>query len=84
MIINKIVGILLFLGALPLPGEYYELLRIIVSIMAIINIFKAYYIFIPILILFNPIMPVYLYSKALWVIIDIISGFVFIATSEKD
>jgi len=72
------------LGALPLPGEYYELLRIIVSIMAIINIFKAYYIFIPILILFNPIMPVYLYSKALWVIIDIISGFVFIATSEKD
>lgn len=81
---NKITGIFLFLGALPLPGEYYELLRIVVSIMAAINIFKGLYVFIPILILFNPIMPVYLYSKLLWVVIDIISGFVFMAASDEE
>ena len=84
MNMNKITGILLFIGVLPLPGEYYDLLRVIVSIMAIIHIYKGSYVFIPILVLFNPIMPVYLYSKPLWVIIDIISGLVFMAASEED
>ena len=81
---DKIVAIMLFLGALPLPIEYYDILRWAVSIAAIINIFKERYIFIPVLVLFNPIMPVYLYSKPLWVIIDIISGFVFMAASEEE
>lgn len=81
---NKIVAIMLFLGALPLPMDYYSILRLAVSIAAIINIFNERYIFIPVLVLFNPIIPVYLYSKAAWVIIDIISGMLFWALSEDE
>ena len=81
---NKIVAIMLFLGALPLPMDYYSILRLAVSIAAIINIFNERYIFIPVLVLFNPIIPVYLYSKAAWVIIDIISGMLFWAFSDEE
>jgi hypothetical protein len=81
---NKILAIMLFLGALPLPIEYYDILRFVVSIAAIINILNERYIFIPVLVLFNPIIPVYLYSKAAWVIIDIISGMLFWAFREEE
>ena len=80
---NKIVAIMLFLGALPLPMDYYSILRLAVSIAAIINIFNERYIFIPVLVLFNPIIPIYLYSKAAWVIIDIIDGMLFWAFSDE-
>ena len=79
---NIIIAIMLFLGVLPLPIEYYDILRVVVSIAALINIFRGSYIFIPILILFNPIMPVYLYSKPLWVVIDIVSGLIFMNVDE--
>ena len=36
----------------------------------------------PILILFNPIVPVYLYDKGLWTMIDIASGIAFWYESE--
>ena len=81
---NIIIAIMLFLGVLPLPIEYYDILRVVVSIAALINIFRGNYIFIPILVLFNPILPVYLYSKPLWVIIDIVSGMFFWAASEDE
>ena len=81
---NIIIAIMLFLGVLPLPIEYYDILRVVVSIAALINIFRGNYIFIPILVLFNPILPVYLYSKPLWVIIDIVSGMLFWAASEDE
>ena len=84
MNINKIVGMLLFIAVLPLPIEYYEILRIIVSIAALINIVQERYIFVPVLIIFNPIMPVYLYDKAIWAIIDIVSGLLFWAAGEND
>ena len=82
---NKITGILLIIGALPLPIEYYDFLRIFVSIMAALNLFRGgTYLFIPILVLFNPILPIYLYSKILWVIIDILSGIVFLGAFDED
>jgi hypothetical protein len=81
---NIIIAIMLFLGVLPLPIEYYDILRVVVSIAALINIFRGSYIFIPILILFNPIMPVYLYSKPLWVVIDIISGLIFMNVDKDE
>ena len=81
---NKIIGILLFVAVLPLPMGYYDLLRIIVSIGAVLNIFGGRSIFIPILIIFNPIIPVYLYDKAIWAIIDIVSGMIFFASDEEE
>ena len=73
---------MLFLGALPLGGGYYDLLRIVVSIAALINVLRGSFLFIPILILFNPIVPVYLYDKGLWTMIDIASGIAFWYESE--
>ena len=81
---NIITAIMLFLGVLPLPIEYYDILRFVVSIAALINIFQERYIFVPVLVLFNPIIPVYLYDKAIWVIIDIVSGLLFWSASEND
>mgnify|MGYP004168233471 FL=1 len=80
----RIVSIMLFLAVLPLGSGYYDLLRIVVSIAAAVNIYRGSYIFIPILILFNPIIPVYLYDKSVWAIIDICSGLVFWNLSEND
>ncbi len=81
---NAITAIMLFLGVLPLPIEYYDILRFVVSIAALINIFQERYIFVPVLVLFNPIIPVYLYDKAIWVIIDIVSGLLFWSASENE
>ena len=80
----RIVSIMLFIAVLPLGSGYYDLLRLVVSVAAAVNIFRGSFIFIPILILFNPIIPVYLYDKAVWVIIDIVSGLVFWNLSDHD
>jgi len=50
--------------------------------------FKQYYfslIFLFILILFNPVFPIYLYRKSIWIPMDIITGILFllIAFVEK-
>jgi len=50
--------------------------------------FKQYYfsiIFLVILIIFNPFIPIYLYRKSLWIPIDTITGILFllIAFAEK-
>ncbi|CAL67561.1 conserved hypothetical protein, membrane [Christiangramia forsetii KT0803] len=73
---------ILFLAVFPFPIGYYTLLRLIVSItagllcvrqykndnilMIVINGF--------ILLLFNPIYPIYLGDKSTWIPIDIITG----------
>ena len=75
---------MLFLAVLPLGSGYYDILRLVVSIAALVNISRGSFIFIPILILFNPLIPVYLYDKAVWAIIDIVSGLVFWNVSDID
>lgn len=75
-----------FVGIFRLPIEYYTFLRILVFIGATIVIynflsFKQYYfsiIFLVILILFNPFLPIYLYRKSLWIPIDTITGILFL------
>ncbi len=75
-----------FVGIFRLPIEYYTFLRILVSIGALLVLyntlgFKQHYfsiIFLVILILFNPVFPVYLYRKSLWIPIDILTGVLFL------
>jgi hypothetical protein len=75
-----------FVGIFKLPIEYYAFLRILVSVGALIVIYNAFVfktqywstIFIIILILFNPVFPIYLYRKNIWVPIDIITGILFL------
>lgn len=82
-----------FAGIFRLPIEYYTFLRVLVSIGALIVIYsflssKQYNwstVFIVILIIFNPVFPIYLYRKSLWIPIDTITGILFllVAFAEK-
>lgn len=83
-IVSVCCAILLFIAIFHAPREYYWLLRTVVSIGAILviikNITKAYWVvlFAIVLILFNPIFPIYLYKKLLWMPIDVIAGILFL------
>lgn len=80
-----IAALLCFIGIFELPYGYYTFLRIIVSFMAlviIVNEFRSrsfwFIAFLLILILFNPVFPVYLYLKPIWIIADIVVGLLFL------
>jgi membrane-bound ClpP family serine protease len=81
-----VCAICCFIGIFGLPIEYYTFLRILVSIGAFLVLyntlsFKQHYfsiIFLVILILFNPILPIYLYRKSVWIPIDTITGILFL------
>lgn len=75
-----------FIGIFRLPIEYYTFLRILISIGALLAVYlfllsKNQYvsiIFLVILIIFNPVLPIYLYQKGLWIPIDTITGVMFL------
>lgn len=80
---------LLLVGLADLPGGYYTLLRIVVSIAGAIITVMEYNVkekinfwvvlFAAMVILFNPIIPIYLYDKDIWIPIDIITSILFLA-----
>ncbi len=78
---------LLFLGILKLPMGYYTLLRIVVTIAAFSVVIREFdkgsntslAVFGIIGILFNPLIPVYLHDKSIWLLIDIAAGIIFMA-----
>ncbi len=82
-------SVLLLLGIGNLPIGYYTLVRIIVTIGAIcalankpVKNFSYWQMaFAAIAIIFNPIIPVYLHNKAIWIPIDIIAAVLFIIQS---
>lgn len=84
-----IIACFLFLGIVDLPIGYFTFLRLITSIGAILVIVKEYQkemdfwiiSFAFIALLFNPILPVYLNSKAAWSPIDLICGVLFLLKS---
>lgn len=75
-----------FLALLKLPIAYYTLLRIIVSLGAILAIYVSLrnktwvwtFIFTIVAVIFNPLFPVYLHRKLPWMPIDIIVGLLFL------
>jgi hypothetical protein len=77
--------VVLAIGILPLPIGYYTLSRLVVCASAI---YFAYnfnkknnqtnlWIFGFIAVLYNPIIPVYLYEKIIWVVVNIITIYLF-------
>ncbi len=76
----------LLLGLFNLPIGYYTFLRIIVFIGCVgvlvenekFSINSWNFIFIIVGVLFNPIFPVYLNQKKLWLPIDLLSAAVFL------
>jgi len=86
----KFCAAILFIGILPLPYIFYMFLRLIITIAAFYFAFKVvprdsndFFILIVIGILFNPLIPVFLF-KALWIPIDIITGIYFLNLSKKN
>lgn len=81
-----------FIGIFRLPIEYYTFLRILVSVAALLVLYitlsaKQHYfsiIFLVILILFNPVFPIYLFRKSLWIPIDTITGIAFLLITFVD
>jgi len=75
-----------FIAIFKLPIEYYTFLRTIVSLGALLLIYvwtkqKNYaltIVFILVLILFNPLYPIYLHRKSIWIPLDIITGILFL------
>lgn len=72
---------LIFIGILKQPYGYYEFLRIFVFLNSIYLTVEAFknikkkgfeYLYLSLVILFNPIFPVYA-TKDIWVLVDIIA-----------
>lgn len=78
--------IILGIALLPIAGEFYTLVRIAITIGAVIAAFQNSsngintwsIMFGIVAILFNPIIPVYLHDKGAWMMIDIITIILFI------
>jgi len=84
-----ICSIACFISILKLPIEYYTFLRAIVTLGAIVLIYNFYkqktyllaVVFIIVLVLFNPIIPIYLQRKSVWIPLDVIVGILFLTIS---
>lgn len=84
------LGVMLILAIFKLPYEYYNLLRLVVSIGGGVFSYQQFIkgradwgiSFTVIALLFNPIFPIYL-SKDVWIILDLISAVVFFSISYK-
>lgn len=69
-----------------MPMGYYTFLRIALTLGALTVLYSEVQkdvnllgiSFIAIAILFNPIFPVYLYQKSLWIAIDIVTAILFL------
>lgn len=90
-LISSFCSIACFLAISNLPIEYYTFLRFIVSIGAVLNIYRwitkknllLAAAFTIILTLFNPLVPFYLHVKNIWIPFDIISGLLFLLNNFK-
>ena len=75
-----------FIALLKLPIGYYTFLRIVVSLGSLVAIYNFQrvknhswlIIFAIILILFNPLFPIYLHKKSIWMSLDVIVGVLFL------
>ena len=84
--------VVLAIGILPLPIGYYTLSRLVVCACAIYFAHSIYkgkkentnlWLFGFIAVLYNPIIPVYLYEKFIWVIVNLITMYLFYKNKEK-
>ncbi|MFV0506889.1 MAG: DUF6804 family protein [Bacteroidales bacterium] len=84
-VILLICASLLFLSIANLPIGYFTFLRIVVTMGALYGIITEYkeeinfwvIAFALVTILFNPILPIHLNDKSLWIPIDLTAGLLF-------
>ena len=89
-IIWYIAAGMLFLGAVSMPSGYYDLLRFVICGAGGFAAFQNYendkqswaIVFGIIALIFNPFIPLYIYDKFTWLIIDLISAILFLYNSR--
>ena len=90
--LSALAALLLFLAVAQLPIGYYTFLRIAVTIVAVMLLVDRWrysrwsvwvILFGGIAILFNPFLPIYLYSKSIWIPIDLGVGLIFLVNAIK-
>ena len=77
--------IVMAIGFLPMPYGYYNLLRFVVSGSAIYFAHQSYvksetgftWIFAAVAILYNPFIPIYLYEKEIWTLVNLVTSILF-------
>lgn len=81
--------LIMIIGIFPMPIGYYTLLRLVVFVSALYFCFKIYennkkvsgnselWFFGLVALLYNPILPVYLYIKLIWTIINVFTIYLF-------
>ena len=80
------------IGFLPMPYGYYTLSKLVVCGCALYFAYNLYqikdttfvWIFGFIAILYNPIIPVYLYKKELWMVVNIITAGIFFIKKDLE
>jgi hypothetical protein len=80
------------IGALPMPYGYYTLSRLVVSGCSLYFAHRLYrenqtpfvWIFGFFAILYNPIIPIHLYQKEIWMAVNILTAIVFFLKREDD
>ena len=78
-------AIVLLIATFPFDSFYYKFLRVFVFIGALVMIYRSYKTpfqflsFALIAYLFNPIIPIYLFQKLIWIPVDIICGLIFLS-----
>jgi len=83
--------VVLGIGILPLPIGYYTLSRLVVCGCALYFAHKFYkknnntnlWIFGFIAVLYNPVVPIYLYEKFIWIIVNIITILIFYKNKDN-
>jgi hypothetical protein len=76
-----IVCVLLLIAVAPMPYGYYQFMRIAITLVASINAFELYnknksvllVVFVSIIILYNPIIPIHL-NKETWMPINLLTA----------
>ena len=86
-----IAAAMLLIATLPLPIEFYTLLRIVVFGVAAYSAYcffdnknsQAGLILVLIAIVWNPLIPIYLYDKFIWILLDISAAIYMFLLSRK-
>ena len=76
--------VVLLIGLLPITGDYYVLLRIVVCLFGVVaftalpqDYSKEKVVFLVIAIIYNPIFPIYFGSKIIWIPINLVTIWFF-------
>ena len=83
--------VVLGIGLFPMPYGYYFLSRLVVFVCAIYFAMQLnsqsdttmVWVFGFFALLYNPIIPIHLGSKGLWIVVNLVTAVVFVANKDK-